>query len=112
MSNSKGEQLRKWLDDGKLSQYFRGIYGANDFGNLKKPNKDFAEKIKEVVGLKQHQCWMIGDSEQDIIMAKNLGCKCFIIDNFEEIKQNYANLIDENVAFMRYNEILSLITKK
>ena len=52
---------------------------------------------------------MVGDSKQDIIMAKNLGCKCFIIDNFEEIKQNYANLIDENVLFMTYSDILNLI---
>ena len=61
--------------------------------------------------LKNQKCWMIGDSEQDIVMAKNLGCKCFIIDNFEEIKQNYGNLIDENVVFMKYGEILNLVKK-
>ena len=109
LSKSDGKKLRGWLADGKLSQYFNGIYGKNDFDNLVKPNKDFADKIKEVINLKDRRCWMIGDSEQDIIMAKNLGCRCFIIDNFKEIKQNYKNLIDENVLFMKYNEILELI---
>lgn len=104
-----GQKVRKWLTNARLSQYFHGIYGANDFGDLQKPNKDFAEKIIIATGLKNEKCWFIGDSEQDIIMAKNLGCKCFIIDNFEEIKQNYANLIDENVLLMTYNEILNLI---
>ena len=99
LSRSDGTKLRKWLTDGNLLHYFNDVYGTNDFGDLQKPNKDFADKIKEVVRLKNQKCWMVGDSEQDIIMAKNLGCKCFIIDNFEEIKQNYANLIDENVYF-------------
>ena len=112
LSRSDGTKLRKWLANGKLSQYFNGIYGTNDFSNLIKPNKDFADKIKEVINLKDRRCWMIGDSEQDIIMAKNLGCKCFIIDNFKEIKQNYANLIDKNVAFMTYGEILNLVKNK
>ena len=112
LSRSDGTKLRKWLTDGNLLHYFNDVYGKNDFSNLIKPNKDFADKIKEVVRLKNQKCWMVGDSEQDIIMAKNLGCKCFIIDNFDEIKQNYANLIDENVAFMRYNEILNLVKNK
>ena len=112
LSRSDGTKLRKWLTDGNLLHYFNDIYGKNDFGDLEKPNKDFAEKIKEVVRLKKQKCWMIGDSEQDIIMAKNLGCKCFIIDNFEEIKQNYANLIDENVYFMKYSEILNLVKNR
>ena len=112
VTGSVGRNVKKWLTNAKLSQYFVGIYGTNDFGDLKKPNKDFADKIKEVVGLKNQKCWMVGDSEQDIVMAKHLGCKSFIIDNFEEIKQNYANLIDENVAFMRYNEILNLVKNK
>lgn len=110
LSRSDGTKLRKWLTDGNLLHYFNNVYGKNDFSNLIKPNKDFAEKIKEVVGLKQHQCWMIGDSEQDIIMAKNLGCKCFIIDNFEEIKQNYKYLLDKNVSFMKYDDILNFVT--
>ena len=109
VTGSVGRNVKKWLTNAKLSQYFNGIYGENDFGDLKKPNKDFADKIKEVVGLKNQKCWMVGDSEQDIVMAKHLGCKCFIIDNFEEIKQNYANLIDENVLFMTYSDILNLI---
>ena len=112
LSKSDGTKLRKWLTDGNLLHYFNDVYGTNDFGDLQKPNKDFADKIKEVVRLKNQKCWMVGDSEQDIIMAKNLGCKCFIIDNFEEIKQNYANLIDENVAFMRYSEILNLVKNR
>ena len=111
-TKSKGKKVREWLANGKLSQYFNGIYGTNDFGDLQKPNKDFADKIKEVVGLKNQKCWMVGDSEQDIVMAKNLGCKSVIVDNFDEIKQNYANLIDENVVFMKYSEILNLIKNK
>ena len=112
LSKSDGTKLRKWLTDGNLLHYFNYVYGKNDFSSLIKPNKDFADKIKEVVGLKKQKCWMIGDSEQDIVMAKHLGCKCFIIDNFEEIKQNYANLIDENVDFMKYSEILNLVKNK
>ena len=112
LSRSDGTKLRDWLKEGNLSRYFNGIYGTNDFGDLQKPNKDFADKIKEVVRLKNQKCWMVGDSEQDIIMAKNLGCKCFIIDNFDEIKQNYANLIDKNVIFMKYNEILKSVKNK
>ena len=112
VTGSEGKKVKKWLTNAKLSQYFDGIYGKNDFGDLEKPNKDFADKIKEVVRLKNQKCWMIGDSEQDIITAKHLGCKCFIIDNFEEIKQNYGNLIDENVTFMRYSEILNLVKNK
>ena len=111
LSRSDGTKLRKWLTDGNLLHYFNGIYGTNDFGDLQKPNKDFADKIKEVVELKKQKCWMIGDSEQDIIMAKNLGCKSVIVDNFDEIKQNYTTLIDENVVFMKYGEILNLIKK-
>ena len=111
LSRSDGTKLRKWLTDGNLLHYFNDVYGKNDFSDLQKPNKDFAEKIKEVVGLKNQKCWMIGDSEQDIIMAKNLGCKSVIVDNFEEIKQNYGNLIDENVVFMKYSEILNLVKK-
>ena len=111
LSRSDGTKLRKWLTDGNLLHYFNDVYGKNDFGDLQKPNKDFADKIKEVVGLKNQKCWMVGDSEQDIIMAKNLSCKSVIVDNFEEIKQNYANLIDENVVFMKYSEILNLIKK-
>ena len=111
ITGTEGKKVKKWLTNAKLSQYFNDIYGKNDFGDLEKPNKDFAEKIKEVVRLKKQTCWMIGDSEQDIIMAKNLGCKCFIIDNFEEIKQNYSDLIDENILFMKYNEILNLVKK-
>ena len=52
---------------------------------------------------------MIGDSKQDIIMAKNLGRRCFIIDNFEEIKKNYKYLIDKNVSFMKYDDILNFV---
>ena len=111
-TKSKEKRVREWLANGKMSQYFNGIYGTNDFGDLQKPNKDFAEKIKEVVGLKNQKCWMIGDSKQDIIMAKNLGCKSVIVDNFDEIKQNYANLIDKNVLFMKYSEILNLVKNK
>ena len=109
LSKSDGTKLRKWLTDGNLLHYFNDVYGKNDFSNLIKPNKDFADKIKEVVRLKNQKCWMIGDSEQDIIMAKNLGCKCFIIDNFEEIKQNYKYLIDKNVSFMKYDDILNFV---
>ena len=112
LSRSDGTKLRKWLTDGNLLHYFNDVYGTNDFGDLQKPNKDFADKIKEVVRLKNQKCWMIGDSEQDIVMAKHLGCKSVIVDNFEEIKQNYANLIDENVVFMKYGEILNLIKNK
>ena len=109
LSKSDGTKLRKWLTDGNLLHYFNDVYGKNDFSNLIKPNKDFADKIKEVVRLKNQKCWMIGDSEQDIVMAKNLGCKCFIIDNFEEIKQNYKYLIDKNVSFMKYDDILNFV---
>ena len=112
VTGSVGRNVEKWLTNAKLSQYFNGIYGKNDFGDLKKPNKDFADKIKEVVGLKNQKCWMVGDSEQDIVMAKNLGCKSVIVDNFDEIKQNYANLIDENVVFMKYSEILNLVKNR
>ena len=112
LSRSDGTKLRKWLTDGNLLHYFNDVYGKNDFSNLIKPNKDFADKIKEVVELKKQKCWMIGDSEQDIIMAKNLGCKSVIVDNFDEIKQNYTTLIDENVVFMKYGEILNLIKNK
>ena len=111
LSRSDGTKLRKWLADGNLLHYFNDVYGKNDFGDLQKPNKDFADKIKEVVRLKNQKCWMIGDSEQDIVMAKNLGCKSVIVDNFEEINQNYGNLIDENVVFMKYSKILNLIKK-
>ena len=92
-----------------MLHYFNDVYGKNDFSNLIKPNKDFADKIKEVVRLKNQKCWMVGDSEQDIVMAKNLGCKCFIIDNFDEIKQNYKYLIDKNVSFMKYDDILNFV---
>ena len=112
LSRSDGTKLRKWLTDGNLLHYFNDVYGKNDFSNLIKPNKDFADKIKEVVRLKNQKCWMIGDSEQDIIMAKNLGCKSVIVDNFEEIKQNYKYLIDKNVLSMKYSEILNLIKNK
>lgn len=109
VTGTDGQKVRKWLTNARLSQYFSGIYGANDFGDLQKPNKDFVDKIKEVVRLKNQKCWMIGDSEQDIVMAKNLDCKCFIIDNFEEIKQNYKYLIDKNVSFMKYDDILNFV---
>lgn len=65
------------------SQYFDGIFdsaaGIKD-GTNPKPSPDTVNRILEILGCEKKSAVYIGDSDVDIMTAKNAGIKCISVD--------------------------------
>lgn len=58
-----------------MSGYFVQVYGGNSF-ETKKPDPLGALKLLEETGAKPHEAIMIGDSQNDVLTARNAGMWC------------------------------------
>ena len=58
-----------------MSELFAQVYGGNSF-ETKKPDPLGALKLLEETGTKPHEAVMIGDSQNDVLTARNAGMWC------------------------------------
>jgi len=71
------EYLHNYLKKNKISiteEYFCP-HKPDDDCDCRKPKTGLLEKAVRRFNLNLNECWMIGDSEKDIEVGKNLGCK-------------------------------------
>ena len=58
--------------------YFPGIYALGEVAGIpRKPAPDMVFKAMEAIGVEQ--CIYVGDSEPDVEVSKNVGCKCLSV---------------------------------
>lgn len=61
-------------------QYFPGLYAQGEIaGCPRKPAPDMVFRAAEVLGISPDRCIYVGDSEVDVITAKNAGMACISV---------------------------------
>ncbi len=78
LSNKYERFVAKLLDKFDLSTYFFAVYGKDSF-KKSKPDPYPLFKIMETEKADKEETAFVGDSKNDILIAKNAGVKCFII---------------------------------
>ena len=78
LSNKYERFVVKLLDKFNLSKYFFAVYGKDSF-KKSKPDPYPLLKIMEAEKADIEETAFVGDSKNDILIAKNAGVKCFII---------------------------------
>ncbi len=85
-SASSTECIEFVLKHIRLLKYFDGIFGK-DYQNYKfledtKPNPGLLVEIKRIYGC--DECYVIGDSERDMLAAKRAGCVAIFVNRRDE----------------------------
>ena len=62
-----------------LSKYFRAIYGGNSF-ETKKPDPLGARTILRELAVEPEEALMVGDSEVDVLTARNAGLRAAVVN--------------------------------
>jgi len=81
VSNKKSEFLKKEAEHLELLEYFTIFVGAGDAAH-DKPSKEPLKLAIEESGLEAiapQDIWFVGDTENDILCAKNYGCRAVLI---------------------------------
>ena len=87
VSNKFGEYLRQEAVSLDWSKYFASIVGAHD-APRDKPAREHADRALILAGLEGGpDIWFIGDSETDILCARNSECTPVLIGSDEDAKR-------------------------
>ena len=71
MSSNSEENIRHFLDENRLSKYFKSIHGnVSIFGKTKVMRRIITEE-----GLDKNQCWYVGDETRDVEAAHKIKLK-------------------------------------
>lgn len=104
LSNKNIVPMEKVLDRFKIKELFEKIYGFESFEYIK-PDPKTVEQVLKELKVKKENAIIIGDADQDVLLAKNASMRCFIIPS-KLITIDYPCTI-----FKDYDE-LELILKK
>jgi phosphoglycolate phosphatase len=97
VSNKKDYMVKELVKKffGDLVEYAQGEDEENGIG--KKPDPQMVLTAIEKCNLKKEECVFIGDSEVDLLTAKNAGLPCISVSwgfrDVETLKQNGATVI-------------------
>lgn len=74
--------------------------------NFCKPNPNYYEQIAEVIGIKPHNCLMVGNDIGEDLVAGKIGMKTFLvkdrlIDKGIELKPDYVGHLTDLFAFLK-----------
>ena len=72
LSNKPAKQSVEILEELKLAQFFRAVYGGDSFAK-KKPDPGGALAILKGLGVPPEESAMVGDSDVDVQTARNAG---------------------------------------
>lgn len=96
-TSSTMEQLG-WAE---ISHYFQVIIGRDQV-NLGKPHPEMVERASHILGIDPQHIVVVGDTNADMIMAKQAGVKLTIgISSSEEVE----GLLDADVMISHYKEL-------
>lgn len=95
LSATEEKELIKIINDLGIIKYFSNIAGLNDFYANGK-----IERAKELIKeneLKVEELLLIGDTEHDFEVAREIGCECLLVSSghqsYERLKKNNANVV-------------------
>ena len=87
VSNKSGDYLRVEATQLEWKKYFVSIVGAHD-APRDKPAREHADRALMLAGLENGaDIWFIGDSETDIVCARNAGCTPVLVGTPENAKK-------------------------
>lgn len=79
VSNKSGKYLRQEADILQWNRFFAALVGAHD-APRDKPAREHADHALNLAGLTADETvWFVGDSEADILCARNAGCTPILI---------------------------------
>lgn len=94
-TNANSIYAKKMLSHLKIEKYFSSILGYNDV-NKPKPNPDMINKILETHKIEKKNAQLVGDSNKDIVAAKNAGIDSILVNwGFSNHKENAIETIRE-----------------
>ena len=95
------DQIHKFLierfsdDNCTINKIFFCPHTPTDFCSCRKPNTFLFEKaFKELSPIDIENCWMIGDSESDILAAKKLDIKSILIKSNQSLEEPINKILD------------------
>jgi phosphoglycolate phosphatase len=107
VSNKHGEYLRLEAAQLQWQDFFISIVGAQDAAR-DKPSRDPVDHALHKAGIKaQEDVWFVGDSEVDVLCARNAGCTPVLIgDAATAARLSVARVFSDchALAAMLYNE--------
>jgi D-glycero-D-manno-heptose 1,7-bisphosphate phosphatase len=80
-------RMQKELSPGKIAEAYICPHDYPDDCGCRKPKPGLLVKAAEEHGLDLSKCFMIGDSEQDVLAGRAAGCKTIIVGR----KQGWGN---------------------
>ncbi|MFA5041719.1 MAG: HAD family hydrolase [Bdellovibrionales bacterium] len=87
VSNKSGEHLRYEAHHLGWDKYFAAVVGAHD-APFDKPAREHADRALLLAGLNGGtDVWFIGDSETDVLCARNSGCTPVLVGTGEDAKR-------------------------
>ncbi len=93
VSNKRGDYLRIEADKLNWQEYFVAIVGAQD-APRDKPHRDHVDHALDKGGIAASEAvWFVGDSETDMLCARNAGCTPILIGdrvNAEKLAVTHA----------------------
>lgn len=93
VSNLRGDLLRIEVDKMQWRSYFVAIAGAQD-APRDKPSREHADFALKQGGLSAHKdIWFVGDSEVDMLCARNSGCTPALIGSSDAAKKLGIELV-------------------
>lgn len=78
VSNKPHDLTVRTLDLLGLSRYFKAAFGEGT-GLRRKPDPEPVLKAMEIMGVEAKDCVFVGDSEVDVLTARNAGLPCVVI---------------------------------
>jgi phosphoglycolate phosphatase len=105
VSNKRGDYLRHEVERLKWQEYFVSVVGAQD-ARRDKPAREHVDHALQSSGITPDaSVWFVGDSETDVLCARNAGCTPIFIGNETEatrlsVPQVYADC--QNLLKMLY----------
>ena len=102
LTNKTENFTRRILEGLNLAGYFRLVYGANSF-ERKKPDPMGTEAILRQTGVGKERTLLVGDSETDVLTARNAGVRvCGVTYGFG------SHLLDAYPPDLRINSLTEL----
>lgn len=92
VSNKRGDYLRHEVERLNWQDYFMAVAGAQD-APRDKPHRDHVDYVLKSSGIvPDTSVWFVGDSETDVLCARNSGCTPVLIGVVAEAERLNARL--------------------
>ncbi len=109
VSNKKANLIAQELEYLGWSNYFKVIIGAGDAGSDKPSKEPLVLALKKAaINDAYEDIWYIGDTENDLLCAKNIGCKSVFFKDVSAVDK----LVDKYspfISFSNYEQLQEIL---